>query len=80
MSLHRYEAQRLKPINEPMMEQITYYCVMNYPEEHAAQNCPGFKADIQLNQGTASDWLANERKAFVSKLRVKEAEYDALMK
>ena len=79
LSVRRYELQRLKPINEPMLEQITYYCVMNYPELHSSNNCPGFNINIQLNQGSASDWLAKEGVKYKQYLEHQVLEYDKLM-
>lgn len=41
-----YDAQRSKPLNEPMLGQLVYYCTRNHPTLHKQGKCPGLPSSL----------------------------------
>jgi phospholipase C len=41
-----FETQRAKPINEPMLGQMVYFCTVNHPVLHQAGKCPGLPEEL----------------------------------
>lgn len=71
------------PINDALLEQILYFCIMNHNELHQNGQCPdlpmyvaqnlhtlNIKQMIGFNQGMASDWLHNQNKLFRKKMNM----------
>jgi len=65
--LATFEAQRAKPLNEHMKEQLLFFCIEHYPIEQSRNECPGHPNRL-YNQGLASDWLAIQNKLYREKV------------
>lgn len=70
--LNEYIEHRKKPLNDHLEAQLLFFCVQNYPVEHANNECPG-RPEVLVNQGLASDWLAKETVVYKNKLMIAEA-------
>jgi len=67
--------QRTKPINEHLMASMLMFCKQNYPHEFEEGKLCASAAPHATNQGTISDWLHTEQKAFMKK---RSAKFDAM--